>query len=243
LENEISRHPDTNFVFKLTFNLDSTTKLDKNTTPDNADLQLPEPKERTNMNQSNPSTALLGSALELAEPTTEQIAEFERAATYVGPQCGGGPGFAINKVFFAREAATEPYVAVHPNSVDPAYLLEIAELLDEVGNLADRDVAAGLIELFESRTNMDMGYIRDHADILDDWPKDDLRKLIRAIKGDCVSGIVPIIKNTQTPLEKGTPTYQTSTRTKQIQTVDQTQYREYQTRSPFPTDGVWKPNN
>jgi hypothetical protein len=195
------------------------------------------------MNQSNPLTALLGSALELAEPTAEQIAESILAATHVGPQCGGGPGFAINKVFFAQEAASEPYVAVHPNSVNPSYLREIAKMLDEVSSLADENFAAGLIELFDSRTNMDMAYITDHADILDDWPKDDLRKLTRAIRDDCNSAIVPIIRNTQTPLEMGIPTYQPSTRDRQAKTVGTTQYREYQTRSPFPTDGVWRPEN
>jgi hypothetical protein len=195
------------------------------------------------MNQSNPSTALLGSALELAEPTTEQIAESELAEIHVGPQCGGGPGFAINKVFFAQQAATEPYVAVHPNRVDPSYLREIAKLLDEVSSLADESVTTGLIELFDSRTNMDMAYITDQADILDDWPKDDLRKLMRAIRDDCNSAIVPIIRNTQTPLENGTPTYQPSTRDKQVRTVGKSQYRQYQTRSPFPTDGVWSPEN
>jgi hypothetical protein len=241
LENEFSRHPDTNFVIKLTFNLDSPTKLDKNTTPGNADLQLPEPKERTNMNQSNPSTALLGSALELAEPTTEQIAESELAEIHVGPQCGGGPGFAINKVFFAKEAASKPYVAVHPNSVDPAYLKEIAELLDQLSSLADVSLTAGLVELFRDRTNMDMEYITDHDHILEDWPKDDLRKLIRAVRDDCKSAIVPIIKNTQTPLDKGAGTYQPSTRAAQPNVVGQTKYRDYQTRSPFPTDGVWNP--
>jgi hypothetical protein len=113
-----------------------------------------------------------------------------------GPGCGGMPGLMPNDVFLGPDGIYDP---VRPVDESKEFLSQLATRLDRVLVVPDEGIGAALLQFFlERKTNMNTKFLNDNFPLLRDWPKRDLRLLIRMVRDCCAAGRVPVIANTNT---------------------------------------------